>query len=106
MKIKFKYGECDNCSLQFGRYKDGSYALSIFDDYGEPLINVTKHVPGYKLQENQILVKNYSENEGILECLIEQEIIKNTGIVVPTGFVQLHVCDLLIDPETYHKENK
>jgi hypothetical protein len=106
MKIKFKYGEYDNCSLRFSKYQDGTIALRIFDEYDHPLMTVTKNVPGCSLKKNQILVKNYSENEGILECLEEQEIIERTGMLCSSGFIDLHICNLLIEPYTFNSKEK
>ncbi len=104
MKIKIKYGEYDNCSLHFFKYINGQQGLAIQDEYGHPLINVTKYLFGHLIGKNQILVKNYSENEDILDCLIEQGIIVATGMTVHSGYVDLHVCELLIDPKNYQEK--
>lgn len=103
MKITLAHGTYDNCSLHFHKYRNGSQSLTIQDDYGHPLINVTKCVPDYIPNYNQILVKNYSENKGILNCLVKHKIIVDTGIMVLTGFTHLHICELLVDPKTYNE---
>ncbi len=104
MKIKIKYGEYDNCSLHFFKYINGQQGLAIQDEYGHSLINVTKYLFGQLISKNQILIKNYSENEGILKCLIEQGIIADTSITVQSGYVDLHICELLIDPKNYQEK--
>lgn len=103
MKIKFKYGEFDNCTLGFGKYYNGTHAMKIYDSEGQPLINVTKALPGFFIGGNEVLVKDYSENEGILECLTNLGIIEPTGETLPAGYARLHLCKLLIDPETYEQ---
>lgn len=106
MDIKTKYIDCKNCSLHFSNHLDGSIALTIQDEYGNPLINVTKFLIENIFGEDKILIKNYSENEGILECLIDKGIIKHTGKIIAIRNIELHVCDLLIDPNNYNQELK
>jgi hypothetical protein len=101
--IKTKYLNHSNCQLSFGKYQDGSTALLIRSSQGEPLIKVTSYLPEVILEEDQIIVKDYSENEGILQCLIELEIIEELEDLDPitSGFAILNVCKLLINPADY-----
>jgi hypothetical protein len=100
MRIKTKYIDSDNCSLRFTKYPTGSYCLTIVDEYGHPLMNVSKLVPAYIIESDEIFVKDYSENEGILDCLTELNILEEI-ITIPAGHTKLHLCKLLIDPEQY-----
>ena len=48
-----------------------------------------------KLDPNEVFIKNWMENEGILEALVEAGIIKDTGHTIPTGHVFANVCTII-----------
>jgi hypothetical protein len=78
------------------KYQDGNNAMQLVDaETGEPYMTATATL-GTNLKDKYVLIKNYSENSGILEALIEQGVIKDTGVMFPTGYVELHLCELLI----------
>ncbi len=91
----------ENCHLSFAKYQDGSTALLILTSLGEPLIKVTACLPHIALAKDQILVKDYSENEGILDCLVKLEIIEDLEDPIPSGYAILNVCKLLVNPADY-----
>jgi hypothetical protein len=101
--IHTKYIHEQNCQLRFDKYQDGSTAMLIRSSRGDPLIKVTAYLPKVVLEEDQILVKDYSENEGILQCLIELEIIEELEDLdpIPSGYAILNVCKLLVNPADY-----
>ena len=72
------------------QYRDGGLALTATDaETGEPMctfsVNIvsTEHspcaLPSSKLPLNMCFVKIWSENEGLLEQLIEQKVVKLNG---------------------------
>ena len=63
---------------------------------GEPIAVATKIVPGAELRDDEVLIKSYSENEGMLSALSMAGIVEPTGKRVASGFVELDVCKLLI----------
>jgi acetolactate synthase-1/2/3 large subunit len=73
--------------------KDVSLAETEFE-YPE-----TVNIEGYDYGENEVTIKNYSENEGILEVLIENGIVSEPKGYVDNGYVTVPVCDLLIEGE-------
>lgn len=72
-------------------YEDGSPALLLMEG-GAPYAKVSVRMPGVELAWNEILVKDYGENEGLLEQLVEAGVLYDTGLVVPSGFVELKIC--------------
>ena len=71
-------------------------ALVVYDGMtGEPYATATVNLPGEPLLQRQVFIKNWSENAGILEALIDASIVEDTGTTVATGFVHAHVCNLL-----------
>ena len=89
-----------NCAIKKEMYKNGVTALVLYDvNDGEEVFTATVSLPEYQLQEAKddiTFIKNWSENEGILECLVENEIVENLQIQVPTGFVMAHMVKVLI----------
>lgn len=62
---------------------------------GEPLMMATVNIMG-ATERGEVLVKDYSENEGVLDCLIKEGVVEDTGRRVESGYVQLPVCRLLV----------
>lgn len=61
-------------------YAKGGLCVKLIDEIGEPLANLSIWLPASpSLPKNQFVCKNYSENEGILESLAEQNKIKVVG---------------------------
>lgn len=48
------------------------------------------------LAEDEICIKDYSENTGILQALVEAGVVSNPIRMVSSGFVQIPVCKLYI----------
>jgi len=89
-----------NCKVTFGYYKDENLAIMLIDaETKEPIADATSNLPTFPLKSYEVLIKNYSENEGILQALIDGGIIEDTGIAISTGFVKLNLCNLLVEPE-------
>ena len=85
------------CHLIADKYRSNDrLALELLDLHtAEPVLVVTVNIPDCYLEEDEVLVKNYSEGEGILKALIEAGYMEDTGKSVKTGFVTLPICRLL-----------
>ena len=77
------------------KYSNGRTALQLRGDEGL-VATVTVNLPDEKLEEGEIFVKTWSENEPMLEFLKGNKIAEDTGKRVPTGYVEAAVCKLLI----------
>ena len=101
--------------LKKEEYQNGKTALVIIIGNGNDALEemgmqpgdeytvVTVNLPNVELQDNEICVKNYTENEGLFEQLIEQKILRDTGRKVKTGFVSIPIAELLISKEKLWK---
>jgi hypothetical protein len=45
---------------------------------------------------NEVAIKDYSENEGILQAMVEAGIVSEPIRTVKSGFVEIPICRLLI----------
>lgn len=95
MEIKTKYGTYKNCSLNFTKYACDQNALIITDEYGAPILKASVAIPEYSIADDEIFIKNWLENEGILDELIKLGIIEHTGIKLATGHVYADLCRIL-----------
>jgi len=56
----------------------------------------TINIPNANIDENMVIIKNYSENEGILDMLVKEKIVTKPIRYVQSGFEMCPVCILLI----------
>ena len=85
-----------NCRILKGHYFNergdgpGRVALRLEDwNDGSPVATITVNLPEAKLdEEHEVCVKDWSENEGMLNAIIAAGFAQDTGRRVPTGFVE------------------
>lgn len=82
------------CTVRVINTPEGNSILLLDVEDGLPVATVTKSVAGFTPQPDQVLIKNYSENEGILDILIDAGVISKPVGTVKTGFTELHICFL------------
>lgn len=63
---------------------------------GEPVMTATSCLVDYPFQEGETAIKNYSENEGILDVLVNSKIIELTGKFAYSGHYSFPVVKLLV----------
>lgn len=83
-------------------YNNGRPALELLEEdleYGlTPYATATVNLPDVLLQPNEVLIKDYAENEGILQFLVENNIVVPTQNGVQSGYVWIPVC--ILNPES------
>lgn len=95
-KLDTKYSGKIDIALQFNEYVQGGTAITMVsrtEGYPEPWTTLTTWIEG--LKEDEVAIKNYSENEGMLEWAIENGIVARPHRWVPQGWVSFPVCKLL-----------
>ena len=98
--IKFKKWKC---TLEIGRYSNNRRALSLVaaadtEDVmkGEQIATASVNIPGSHLEPDEVIIKDWSENEGMIEALVEAFVVAEPHRFIPTGMVTGKVCKLLI----------
>lgn len=76
-----------------GRYHDGSPAIQIIGPDG-PELTATVKLPDHTPEPRHVMIKNWSENEGILGALQSAGIIEFPVRTIPINFVEAHECKL------------
>ena len=99
MKHKVKFKEW-SCIVEFARYPrqfGGRLAMVLKEERtGAPVVTCTVNIPEWQGASDEVLIKNWSENEGVLYALVEAKVLLPTGGRVRVGFVSASVCRLLI----------
>ena len=95
-KVKFNGAECD---VVFDQYENGRTAIRLTEN-GSPFATATINDPEIWLEPGQVIIKDYSENEGMVKAL------QDAGIVQPLYPYPLGqfnagtwVCQLLLHKE-------
>ncbi len=87
-----------DCILWFGEYQNnGRKAILLLEkETDEYFADVTVNLPNEELSENEVIIKDYSENEGMLDTLVSAGIVSKPIRYVQTGYVSCPVCSLLV----------
>lgn len=99
MIIQFKNYKC---LVVKQPHRDGTMGIQLVDSIThEPIASPTcpasalEH-PLPPLKPEFVLVKDYSENTGMLEALTSQGVVEDMRLPIPTGFVNVWLCKLLV----------
>lgn len=99
-----QFGSTTEVYIRQRNYPNGRPALELIDVTDHiPYAVATVNLPDVLLEDNEVLVKDYSENEGILDFLIDNNIVTPTKKGVQSGFVWVPVCTL--NPESQWGNN-
>ena len=96
LKVKFKHWDC---IIDWKQYGNGRVAIQLVDaiDYS-PTAVASVNLPFEPLGEDEIFIKEHSENEGMVKALTDAGIVSEPIRYVNSGFVQIPVCKLLVKP--------
>jgi hypothetical protein len=92
-KVKFMIWDCD---VSVTKYSNGNTALQLWNEEEGPIATATVNM-GDKLPKDQAYIKDYSENEGMLEALADAGIVKEVIGWKASGFVTVPLCTLDLD---------
>ena len=92
--------------LKFGRYSNNAISISLETMEMEPYMCATVFIPEFEYSPYDVTIKNYSENEGILEALANQGYIKYSWARIPLGYSQVNGCVLTEKSLNYIKQRQ
>lgn len=93
------------CRIMWGKYGNGRLALQLLDDEDwSPVAVASVNLPDVYMAPDEMAVKDWSENEGMLDALMEAGIVEKPHAMVPTGFVMAPICK--IKPEHVPKQEE
>lgn len=82
-------------NVSIAKYGNRRPAILIKDEEGLPYMTATINVSNYECPIEDVVIKNYSENEGIYEWLVERNIILPAygELSLPHG-IHAPICEL------------
>lgn len=96
VKVQFKIWDCD---VIIDHYTNGRPAIELADSRtGEPIARATVNMPQLDLKKDEVCIKDYSENEGMVRALEIAGLIQPPHAIVQTGYVQIPICRINFDP--------
>jgi len=86
-----------SCMVQVGKYPKGGHTfLHLLDsEDGSPICTASVNVPEVNLDKGQIIIKDYSENEGVYQSLVDAGVISETWMPWPLGWVEGKITDIV-----------
>lgn len=93
-EVNFKGWQCE---VLLKEYYNKNKAIVLIDKYDKQLIaTATVNIPEIQLEPDEVIIKDYSENEGMLKVLVDAGIVQPTGKKVTSGYVEMEICKLAI----------
>lgn len=86
----------EEMEVEVNRDQNGNASLFLTVEGGLPAGKCSAFVAGADLAPDEVIVKDYSEYAGMLDCLVDAEIVSEPIRWVSSGFVTMPVCRLLI----------
>ena len=96
MNVTLPHSTYKDCTLEWTKYSNDCPAL-IIHHKGEMLLKASVNMPTFEIPLSHICIKDWSENEGVLEALIKNGIVAGPDYYIPSGFVYVPVCKILIN---------
>lgn len=96
-ELKTKYAEYDSVYAYVSCYSiDKGYpAIWLVSEEGETIMTATTYLEDAVLDNDEnrdVIIKNWSENEGIYEALFDKGLISGIYERIPIGFVEAYKC--------------
>jgi hypothetical protein len=88
----------EECTIEWQEYAEGGVAMQLWCEEG-PMGKATVCVPGSGIAVDEVIIKDYAENQGMLKALVDAGVVSDTGKTVPCGYEVGHVCKLLVTKE-------
>lgn len=76
-------------------YDRGGLRIQLTDADGNPFAVASVAVSGVELEPDEIIVKDYSENEGMLDFLVDNNIVELTDLSVIVGHNMCKIAKVL-----------
>jgi hypothetical protein len=100
MKIKFKNWDCILVQTKYGNNDRIALILEDANGGASPIATATINLINQPLEANEVIIKDYSENEGMYNTLLKAGVIGEVKRRVPSGWVEGLVCDYLLPIRT------
>ena len=82
--------------VQTRKYTNNRTAIELIDTEDHmPYIIATVNIPTSSIEEDEVIIKDYSENQGIYDVLVKAGVISESIRQINAGFANALICKLL-----------
>ena len=93
--FKSQHGDTYDLSVSKRKHPNGQVRIDLVDTTdGCPYATATVSIQDAFYEQDEVFVKNYSENIGVLDFLIENNIVHKPHRTIGSGYVTIPVCRL------------
>ena len=90
-----QFGERYLLFIRTETYNDGKIKIQLYDSKdGTPYATATSSIKE-NLEQGEVAIKDWSENKGILDFLVQNKIVKEPHRFVESGYVKIPICELI-----------
>ena len=93
----------EEVTVEIVTYSNGRPAIQLSDLEGFPFMTASVNVPHIHLEEDEVVIKDYSENEGVLRFLVDNNIVIPTPYDAMVGRTMCTIC--ILQPEDKWLDN-
>jgi hypothetical protein len=94
-RVTFQGWVCRVERASYGATERVALPLYAVED-GSPVAVATVNMPELSLARDEVVIKDYSENEGMLDLLVAAGVVSPPLREVRSGYVTLYVCRCLL----------
>jgi hypothetical protein len=85
------------CTIRKSQYINGRTALQLIDvNDGMQVAMATVNIPEEKIEEDEVIIKNYSENEGLFMELYAKGVVGKCARFAYSGHIVAPIAKLLL----------
>lgn len=91
--VRFRGQDCWIGWAQYSNDRRAIQLMTMVDGvYEEPVTRATVNIPEHHLNEDEVAIKDWSENEGMVEALVEAGVIHPPHRHIQSGYVQVPIA--------------
>lgn len=93
----------NKCFVEIMDY-DGEIVIDLYSVRGKKLVATASVGLRVSVPPGYVAIKDYSENSGMLQTLVDAKIVAEPSYYVPAGFVEIPVCEVLAEVVKYEEQ--
>ena len=78
--------------IRFERYLNNQHCIKLFEKGSEELWAIGSVAVGFSLQPDEVAIKDWEENSGILKTLVDAGVVEYPHRHISQGFVTIPIC--------------
>ncbi len=97
IEFQSRYVEPQTVKIAVRRYTENQRPALILNQKstGQRLLVASVNIEGAPISDSELLIKDYSENEGVLKALEAAGVVRATGRFVDSGYVSIPVVHMI-----------